>query len=200
MICVPWTIRNYCVFHAVIPLRSVMGLQLWMGNNEASGKQWPGLLHPIANSTERRRYTELGEMRYMTEKRREALRFIANHPREELILTGRRFIATWTGGAETPIADFFRNRTLYFRSILLANIAAALGCLIGAVLLIRRRHPLAFPIVIIPAVFPLISYITLASPRYRHPIDSIILLLAAFSVYACCKRRRSRAAPNASRS
>jgi MFS family permease len=200
IICVPWTIRNYSVFHALIPLRSVIGLQLWMGNNEASGKQWPGLLHPIVNSTERRHYMELGEMRYMAEKRRQAFQFIVTHPREELILIARRFVTTWTGGAETPVADFFRNRTLYFRSILLANIAAALGCFIGAILLIRCRHPLAFPIVVIPAVFPVISYITLASPRYRHPIDPIILLLAAFSVYACCKRRRSRAAPNASRS
>lgn len=196
-ICVPWTVRNYSVFHAFVPLRSVMGLQLWMGNNETSGKQWPGLLHPIANSAERLRYEALGEMRYMAEKRGEALAFIASHAREELSLTARRFIETWTGGDETPIADFFRNRAFYFRSILLANIAAALGCLIGAILLIVRRHPLAFPIVIIPAVFPLISYITLASPRYRHPIDPIILLLAAVPAYTCYQKRRSRAAPNA---
>lgn len=188
LLCVPWTVRNYRVFHAFVPLRSVLGLQLWMGNNETSGKQWAGLLHPIANSTERGRYVELGEMHYMAEKRGEALRFIANHPREELSLTARRFVATWTGGDETPIRDFFRNRTFYFRSILLANIAAALGCLIGAILLIVRRHPLAFPIVIIPAVFPLISYITLASPRYRHPIDPIVLLLAAIAAGALCAR------------
>ncbi|HXE13243.1 MAG TPA: glycosyltransferase family 39 protein [Bryobacteraceae bacterium] len=196
LICVPWTVRNYRAFRAFVPLRSVMGLQLWMGNNETSGRQWPGLLHPIANSTERRHYVEVGEMRYMAEKRAEGLAFIVNHPREELSLTARRFVATWSGGDETPIRNFFRNHSFYFRSILLANIAAALGCLIGAILLIVRRHPLAFPIVVIPAVFPLISYITLASPRYRHPIDPIILLLCAVSVYACYKRGRSTVFPS----
>lgn len=194
LICVPWTVRNYRVFHTFVPLRSVMGLQLWMGNNQTSGEQWPGPLHPIANSTERRRYVELGEMRYMAEKRGEALTFILNHPREELALTARRFIATWTGGDETPIADFLRNRSFYFRSILLTNLAAAIACLIGTILLIARRHALAFPIVVVPVVFPLISYITLASPRYRHPIDPIVLLLAAVSVSACFKARRVRAA------
>jgi 4-amino-4-deoxy-L-arabinose transferase-like glycosyltransferase len=28
--CVPWTVRNYKVFHAFVPLASVLGLQLWM--------------------------------------------------------------------------------------------------------------------------------------------------------------------------
>ena len=53
IICLPWTVRNYIVFHSLVPLRSVMGLQLWMGNNDQSGKRWPGQLHPLANSQER---------------------------------------------------------------------------------------------------------------------------------------------------
>lgn len=200
VICLPWMLRNFRVFHAVIPLRSVIGLQLWMGNNETSGKQWPGRLHPIVNSAERQRYVQLGEMRYMSEKRSEALAFIVNHPRRELSLTARRFITTWTGGDETPLTDFFRNHTFYFRSILLANIAAALGCLAGAILLACRRHPLSFPVIIVPVVFPLMSYITLASPRYRHPIDPIILLLAAIPVCALSKRRPAMAVRSTSQS
>src|SRR5262249_17413772 len=27
--CVPWTIRNYVTFHALVPIRSTLGLQLW---------------------------------------------------------------------------------------------------------------------------------------------------------------------------
>src|SRR5947209_19203874 len=32
--CVPWTIRNYVVFHRFVPLRSNLPLELYIGNNE----------------------------------------------------------------------------------------------------------------------------------------------------------------------
>ncbi len=41
--CVPWTVRNYVVFHAFIPLRSPLGLQLWLGNNDQYRDAFPGL-------------------------------------------------------------------------------------------------------------------------------------------------------------
>ncbi|MGC2657804.1 MAG: glycosyltransferase family 39 protein, partial [Bryobacteraceae bacterium] len=53
---VPWTIRNYVVFHAFVPLRSALGLQLWVGNNEHAEDRSPGQLHPIDNPDERARY------------------------------------------------------------------------------------------------------------------------------------------------
>lgn len=40
--CVPWTIRNYVVFHSFVPLRSVLGLQLWLGNNDQYRDRFPG--------------------------------------------------------------------------------------------------------------------------------------------------------------
>ena len=115
---------------------------------------------------------------------------MASHPETEIQLTARRFIATWTGGSETPFADFLGNLTWYFRFILLANVIAAAGTLGGIVILLLRRHSLAFPIVVFPIVFPLISYMTLASPRYRHPIDPIILLLTAVAVRSVYVRTR----------
>ena len=39
--CVPWTARNYEVFHAFVPLRSILGLQLWVGNNPDAQDRWP---------------------------------------------------------------------------------------------------------------------------------------------------------------
>jgi len=40
--CVPWTIRNYLVFQNVVPLRSTLGLQLWVGNNPDAHVVWLG--------------------------------------------------------------------------------------------------------------------------------------------------------------
>ena len=180
--CVPWTVRNYRTFHTLVPLRSVMGLQLWIGNNEQAEHQWPGQLHPIGNSAERAEYIRMGEIQYMHHKRDEALHFMTSHPGEETRLIATRFIATWTGGSQRPIRDFLFVYTWWFRFILLFNLFAAAGAACGIVLLHRSRSPYAFPVAVVPIAYPLISYLSIASPRYRHPIDPVILLLTGVSV------------------
>jgi len=180
--CVPWTVRNYRTFHTLVPLRSVLGLQLWMGNNDQVGHRWPGVLHPITNSAERAEYIRMGEIAYMHHKRDEALHFITSHPAKEVRLIAIRFVATWTGGSERPIRDFLFAYSWWLRFVLLFNLFAAAGTALGIVLLNRSGSPYAFPVVVVPVVYPLISYVSLASPRYRHPIDPVILLLTAVSV------------------
>ena len=41
--CVPWTIRNYAMFHRFVPLRSNFPLELYIGNNENYDDQRPAL-------------------------------------------------------------------------------------------------------------------------------------------------------------
>jgi hypothetical protein len=190
--CVPWTVRNYRTFHTLVPLRSVLGLQLWMGNNDQVGHRWPGELHPIVNPAERAKYIRMGEIPYMHHKRSEALHFIASHPGEEARLIATRFITTWTGGSERPIRDFLFVYSWWLRFILLFNLFAAAGTAFGIVLLCRGRSPYAFPMAIVPIVYPLISYLSVASPRYRHPIDPVILVLTAVSVIWLVEKRKGR--------
>ena len=188
--CVPWTIRNYHVFHAFVPLRSVVGLTLWLGNHDQSRGQWPGRLHPINNSAERGRYIELGEIAYMQEKKQEALQFMAEHPGDEVRACWYRFVVIWSGGSAHPLDDFLATDSWSFRGILLFNVLASLGALAGVVILLRTRSAYAIPLAAFPAIFPLIYYITLASARYRHPMDPIILLLAAVALVRARDTRR----------
>lgn len=180
--CVPWTIRNYTVFHACIPLRSVMGLQLWMGNNEETKGAWAGALHPIDNAADRARYVQLGEIAYMDEKKEEAIRFVLADPWREMRLIRMRFVTFWSGGTVNPIAAFPGAKSLAFRGLLLFNLLAGIGALLGIVALYRRRNRYAFPVSILVIVYPIASYLTLASARYRLPIDPVILLLAAAAI------------------
>jgi hypothetical protein len=180
--CVPWTIRNYAVFHAFIPFRSVMGLQLWMGNNEQTQGRWAGALHPIDNSATRERYLKMGEVEYMEEKKREALRFMLADPWREAGLIGNRFVVFWSGGSQHPVDDFWKWRSVQFRGLLLFNVLAAIGALSGIVALMRERSHYAFPATIFPIVYPLAAYLTLASARYRLPIDPAVLLLTAVAI------------------
>jgi hypothetical protein len=180
--CVPWTIRNYTVFHAFIPLRSVMGLQLWMGNNEQTQGAWAGALHPIDNSADRQRYMHMGEVAYMEEKKQDAIRFMVADPWREARLARNRFVVFWSGGTVKPIEDFLNAPSLPYRGLLLFNLLAAIGALFGIVALYRERSPHAFPAAIFVIIYPLASYLTLASARYRLPVDTVALLLAAVAL------------------
>ena len=190
--CVPWTVRNYKIFHTFVPLRSVAGLQLWLGNNPDAHYIWLGTQHPIFNSDERALYIEMGEIAYMREKRQLALQFIASHPQREAQLIWHRFLALWAGGTPYPVKDFLRARSLWFRSVLFFNVLAAIAALLGIVALIRKRHSYAFPVVVFPIVFPCVYYMTLALPRYRLPIDPVVMLLASVGLGTVFAGRQSR--------
>lgn len=180
--CVPWTIRNYTVFHTFIPLRSVAGLQLWMGNNEQTQGGWAGALHPIDNSVEREKYVQMGEVAYMDEKKQEALHFILADPRREAGLIGNRFVVFWSGGSQHPAQEFWNAHSFRFRGLLLCNLLAAIGALAGIAALFRDCSVYTFPAALVPIIYPLASYMAIASARYRLPIDPIVLLLAAVAI------------------
>ena len=180
--CLPWTIRNYKVFHHFVPLRSILGLQLAMGNNANAKDFWLGEGHPIHDAAEREKYIEMGEIAYMQEKQHEAVGYIASHPRREIHLIWVRFVSLWAGGATHPVRDFLLVHSLYFRGVLLINIFAAVGAFAGIVALFWRGNPYAFPLAVFPLIFPWAYYLTLSLPRYRLPIDPAVMLLTAFAI------------------
>lgn len=180
--CVPWTIRNYRRFHVFVPLRSVAGLPLWLGNNPQAQARWSGQYHPIGDSGERARYIALGEIAYMREKRELAIAYMLANPRRELQLIGRRVLAFWCGGTPCPFQDVLNNNSFQFRYVLLFNMAIALGTFAGIVVLMRRKSPYRLPLIVFPVIFPITYYLTMVVPRYRLPIDPVLMLLTAMAV------------------
>jgi hypothetical protein len=168
--CVPWTVRNAVVFHAFIPLRSPLWLQLWLGNNDAYRDGFPGYLHPIDSIRERAEYVRVGEIAYMDEKKRQTLDWVRTHP-------------TWLGTPH-PWRDFFHEPTLLVRVVFLANFLAALGALVGLIrLALNPRLRVYFiPVAALPILFPFAFYLSQALLRYRYPIDPIVMLLCAVAI------------------
>jgi hypothetical protein len=179
--CVPWTVRNYLVFHRFIPLRSNFAFELWLGNNENFDPH--SQIVPPANPEreEIRNYIHAGETAFMQDKWNKAVSFMRSHPKLEVILFERRFVAMWTG-MEKPVEGFLASDSLLTRIALLSNFLAAIGALCGIVVLFLRRSPYAFPLAAFPIVFPVVYYITHASLRYRHPIDPVVMLLTAVAI------------------
>ena len=190
--CVPWTVRNYLAFHRFIPLRSNLPFELWLGNNEQFDEQ--SQVVPPANPerAEIRNYIHMGETAFMHDKWEKAVGFMRAHPRLEITLFARRFVATWTG-VENPIESFRETDSPLVRLVLISNTLAALGALCGIVALLRSRNAYAFPLATGPIVYPLVYYVTHTSLRYRHPIDPVLLLLVAIAVAAVLQNRSSHA-------
>lgn len=189
--CVPWTVRNYRVFHRFIPLRSNFAFELWLGNNENFDPQ--SQIVPPANPerAEIHNYIHMGETAFMREKWEEATSFMRSHPKLEVILFARRFVAMWTG-MESPVEGFLDSDSLMTRVALVSNFLAGIGALCGIVVLFMRRSPYAFLLAVFPIVFPVVYYVTHASLRYRHPIDPVLMLLTALAIGAARRQRDSQ--------
>ena len=181
--CVPWTARNYAVFHRFVPLRSNFPLELYIGNNNNYVTRqfvWPP---KISKEGELLRYFRMGETAFMEEEKRKALEFIRAHPGIAMELVGEKFVAFWTGLAE-PVQAFKTTDSLLIRALLVGNTLAAVGALLGIAVLIGKRSRYTIPAAAYPAVFPWLYYVTHPTVRYRHPIDPVILLLAAVAAAA----------------
>jgi Dolichyl-phosphate-mannose-protein mannosyltransferase len=190
--CVPWTVRNYFAFHRFIPLRSNFPFELWLGNNEQFDEQSQVMPAADPERAEIRNYIHMGETAFMQDKWNKATAFISTHPKLEMILHGRRFVATWTG-LEKPLEGFRDAESPLVRLVLISNTLGAIGGLCGIVVLFLRRDPYAFPLAAGPILYPVIYYVTHTSLRYRHPIDPVMLMLAAVAIAAVVQNRRGRA-------
>jgi 4-amino-4-deoxy-L-arabinose transferase-like glycosyltransferase len=186
--CAPWTIRNYVAFHKFVPLRSNFPLELWAGNNDSFDPNSQVVPPADPAREELRKYVRLGETAYMAEKWRIATIFIRTHPRLEVVLCGRRFVAMWTG-LENPVEGFQDAQTNLVRVVLVSNLLVGIGTILGIALLIWRRSIYVFPLAAFPVVYPLLYYATHPSLRYRHPIDPVLLILVATALSSLFKPR-----------
>jgi hypothetical protein len=203
--CLPWTVRNYVAFHRFIPVRSNLPFELWLGNNDIFDEHARGGRRSITRTEEARRYAQLGETGYMAEKWELATSFMRAHPELEMDLVGRKFVDFWMG-TEAPAKNFRETDSWLIRGVLLTSFLTAVGALFGTVVLwigkkktTQRRRVLrgdaetkesnngaeglarvpVFPLAVFPVIFPCLYYLTHADLRYRHPIDPVVLLLAA---------------------
>ena len=190
--CLPWTVRNYAAFHRLIPLRSNLPFELWLGNNDVFDEHARGGRRAITRTEEARRYTQIGETAYMAEKWRMATSFMESHPALELRLTGRKVLDFWVG-TDAPVKSFIATASWLIRGILLGNALSVIGVVAGILVLWRRKAIGAGALAAFPVAFPLLYYVTHADLRYRHPIDPVVLLLTAVAVREVVKERRKNA-------
>jgi hypothetical protein len=193
LIVTPWTIRNYLVFHSLVPIRDNVGLELSLSNNNcaqfsealniASGCT-PNL-HPNVSLNEARKVLELGEPKYFELRRQEALHWIGDHPARFLKLTAIRFVFFWMPSEgwsiltnATGTIHVGQGRHLERVVIYLMTLLSGAGLLI----LYRRDARSAAICMSCLTLYPLVYYIVQFEGRYRYPVMWVTFLLGALPI------------------
>jgi 4-amino-4-deoxy-L-arabinose transferase-like glycosyltransferase len=182
----PWLVRNYRTFGQVVFLRSNFGAELRLGNGPGATGIWMEYLHPTQNVFAMRSYRQLGEIRYVAERKREALDFIRADYARFAVLSLKRFIYYWGGIprlSEIPALAPVKN------SVFLASSVLAFWGLGRA---LRKKRPGAWLFLWLILSYPTVYYFVFPHPRYRHPIEPELGILIVYVISeAELKGRRS---------
>lgn len=177
----PWTARNYLKFGKIVPVKDNFGLELWLGNNPDVKTNWTPDHHPGSDRYEWQQLLQLGEVKYMQGKQRQADAFIEAHPIIFLRIVFSRVVDTWTGREDARFDRWLfalhaRTACVWFTSVM------SVLSLAGAFLLWRSFGWDAAPVWLGAALFPVTYYVSHVTLRYRHPVDPLLAILAVYAL------------------
>ena len=154
----PWTVRNYSVFHRIIPIRSNGLSEVYFANAGMAS-------HPLGQSME---YQRLGEADYTSQQNRRTVEYIRENPAAFFRDSAHRAGEFWSSPPS-------------FRPW---SIAIDIAALVGLVLAFGVSRQRVLQLFAVLASYPLIYYAVLPIPRYRHPIEPALYALAGVAVSA----------------
>ncbi|MGA9978620.1 MAG: glycosyltransferase family 39 protein, partial [Candidatus Sulfotelmatobacter sp.] len=176
----PWMVRNYRIFHKVVPFRSCLGLEVYFGNNQDSWHWGPPGYHPSDNEEEWKEYQQLGEIAYVSKKFDQGLDFIDHHRGLYVWMTARRVVYLWTGYWSFS-HRYLREEPMDPPNIVFCTLLT-LFTLAGLRRAWRDGVTVAMPYVIAFFFFPIVYYLTHPEDYYRRPIDPLFVVLAVYAV------------------
>jgi hypothetical protein len=182
VIVAPWLVRNYCAFGQFVFVRSNLGLELAVSNNDCAsswsldnfGSGCSARFHPNENLEVARQVAALGEPRFNALQLEKAISWIRANPSRFARLTVERVWRFWFLPAHHEKGAGYWN-------VLLISLLTALG-VPGLILLARANRSAALLCGGCLAVFPLIHYIVQVDLRYRYPILWISTFLACVAM------------------
>ncbi len=172
----PWSWRNWRAFHALIPLRSNFGAELYMGNGPGAFGMLMEYDHPNQSVHELERYKRLGEIRYSQVQGERTKALIGQQPGRFAVLSLKRFYYYWIG-VPRPFEDHGVLNE-YGRDLNFAF--ASLAGLFGLALALHRRVPASPLFAMAFLVLPIPYYLVSVQARFRHPLEPLITILAVY--------------------
>ena len=177
----PWTLRNFRIYHAFIPITIESGRLLYLGNNPRAIGGIGGwvrndvdLFYPMDISNPH----SLEADRIMLKR---ALHFMAKNPERTIFLMGKKFINMW--------------RPYYVDAKRISKVAMGLPYIViiilgilGIVLGFKAWPKTLFLCAIIVYV-ALIHMVTIAEIRYRYPVMPFLIIFASHALVRLSERR-----------
>ena len=185
----PWFIRNYEVFHRVVPFRDNMGIVLRLGTKGTTSHWGAYELGPWHNEAEWDEFKQLGELGYFDKKKRQAVEFIRANPGWYAWATARRAFFLWTGYWSLE-REYLAQEPLDPPNILFCTALTVLA-LLGLWRAWQSDWSVALPYALVLFSFPLIYYITSPEVYYRRPIDPFFVILAVAGLLQGTKKRKA---------
>lgn len=191
----PWWIRNAAVLHAFVPFTTGSAMNLYLGNNPRNlqaGIDWASDVDPAVVA---RIQALPGELERQRAFGRQGLDYIKDHPGVFVRAAAKKFVRFWN---VVPNAAEFKNALYSFVSA--ASFGPVLVLALIAVVRWRRQWRLLAPFYLIAGYFTLVHVVTIASLRYRLPLEPLLIILAAeplaaFVAYARQSAARTAGAP-----
>jgi hypothetical protein len=174
----PWTVRNCLRFHQFVPIRSNLGVELYVANNDTAQPSFGDNLptfwqrHPAGSLEEARAVVQMGEAAYSESRKQQAVAWIRTHPGRFLQLAAARARMFWFAKGSDP------------RFFAWSMISTTVVSFIGLSLLLFRRQAVAIFLAGTWLIYPSIYYCVQHNVRYREPIMWTTLLAAGYVIWA----------------
>jgi 4-amino-4-deoxy-L-arabinose transferase-like glycosyltransferase len=170
----PWLVRNYQTFGKFIFIRDNFGAELRLGNGNGADGTLMLYLDATHDPYAMRQFQAMGELPYIAMRKQQALEFIRADYGRFAMLSVRRFVYFWAGAPkDTQPAWIGEVKNSLF-------LAASVLAFWGLVRALRLRMPGAWLMFWLFLLYPAVYYFVYCIPRYRHPIEPEMAILAVF--------------------
>jgi hypothetical protein len=177
----PWALRNLVVLGSP-NLRTNLGVELFVGNNDDARGSFNGRIHPAYDAAEYTRYLALGEVAYAADAGARARAWMRANPGRFARLTVERVQRFWVGPdpfAAQVLGSGERSQRDWQGWIeWLCHAFIGVCGLVGAATF-RARDGAATLVRGALLLFPLVYYVTHVFERYRFPIEPVLVLAAS---------------------
>jgi hypothetical protein len=172
----PWVVRNELVLHAFVPTRSNFGVEFYNSSLPSNdGLPWGTAMPLRQGDPVFHVYGRMGEVKFAQMRQKEAIANLRARPGLFARWTVGRFFFFWDG---TPHAPDRHPVMEYLRQLSYSFISAC--GLLGLALMLRRRVVGAGLFALTFLLVPLVYYMVTVQPRFRHPIEPLIAILAVY--------------------
>jgi hypothetical protein len=175
----PWWIRNAMLLHSFVPFTTSSALNLYVGNNSHNpnaGIDWATDVEPEFFAKTNSLQDELARQRVFS---RAAVNYIKAKPATFASAAIKKFIRFWN---IIPNAAEFR--TSFYSIVSAASFGPVLAFALICAICRRQQWRLLAPFYLIISYFTFVHIIAIASIRYRFPVESILIILAADPIAA----------------